>query len=173
MPPVCLYTPIHLYAPCTFRCPLMPPYVQTPPICPQCTPVHLYVLGVSACDRGMQGTPYVWTPPYVWMPPHVYYAPLHVYVLEVIYICYGGNTPYVGGLGVSAHLSGIWCVSTSIGCPLCFILYLPCSSLCLKSLLHGYNYYSSSDCCVFWYVICIISDHGFLFDGDSYNAGSA
>ena len=30
-----------------------------------------------------------------------------------------------------------------------------------------------SDCGVFWYVMSIISDHGFLFSGSSYNVGSA
>ena len=40
------------------------------------------------------------------------------------------------------------------------------------STYHGYDYYYSSDCSVFWYVIYIISDCGFLFDGASYNIGS-
>ena len=38
---------------------------------------------------------------------------------------------------------------------------------------HSYDYYSSSDCGVFWYVMYIISDCGSLFDGASYNVGSA
>ena len=38
---------------------------------------------------------------------------------------------------------------------------------------HHYDYYYSSDCGVFWYVISTISDHGSLFDGASYNIGSA
>ena len=34
-----------------------------------------------------------------------------LYVPGGICMCYGGYTPYVGGLGVSAHLSGFWCLS--------------------------------------------------------------
>ena len=57
MPPVCSYVPsmfvcpICLYAPNTLC-------IQTPPICPQCSPMHLYVVGVSAGDIGMWG-PYM------------------------------------------------------------------------------------------------------------------
>ena len=118
------------------------PICSNTAICPQCSPVHLHVLGVSACDWGMQGALLFGNPPCVWMPPHVSNIPC-IYMLSCMSVCsrgycmcYGGNILNVGGLGTSAHLSGFWClVCTSTGCPLCFILYLSCSSLCLKSLL--------------------------------------
>ena len=53
------------------------------------------------------------------------------HVLGVICMCYGGNIPYVGGVSTSIRL--LLSFSTSIGCPLCFILYLSYSSFCLKS----------------------------------------
>ena len=64
-------------------------------------------------------------------------------------------------------------VSTSIGCPLCFILNLFVVHYVSSFYFHYYGYYSSSDCGDFWYVISIICDHGYLFDGASYNIGSA
>ena len=46
-------------------------------------------------------------------------------------MCYGGTSHMLGAL---TYLSGFWClVSTSIGCPLCFFLYLSYTSLCCKS----------------------------------------
>ena len=58
--------PIHLDA----------PICLSTPICPQCSHVHLYVLGVSACDREMQGAilmfghlPMCPTPPHIYMLP--------------------------------------------------------------------------------------------------------
>ena len=78
------------------------------------------------------------------------------------------------GLGASAHLSGFWYLSGHLldvhyasSCAFLVVYYV--SSL----YYHGYDYYSSSDCGVFWYVISIISDCGSLFDGASYNIGSA
>ena len=54
---------------------------------------------------------------------------------RVICMCYGGSTPYVGDMGdVSTSVRFLVSVSTSTGCPLCFILYLSCSSLCVRSL---------------------------------------
>ena len=114
-------TPIHPDAPHTFghphtfRC---SPYVETPSICPQCSPVHLHVLGASACDWGMQGALLLFGTPHVFgflpmclTPATHLYAPLHVYVLQVICMCYGGNIPYGRVWEVSAHLSGFWCQS--------------------------------------------------------------
>ena len=73
------------------------PYVQHPHTS-ACSPVCLYVPGVSSCDMGIH--------------------------------------PYVGAQGgISTSVRLLVSVSTSIGCPLCFILSLSCSSLCLKSLL--------------------------------------
>ena len=85
-----------------------------------------------------------------------------------------GNIPYVWCLGgISTYVRLLVSVSTSIGCPLCFILYPFVVHYVLSLYICSYDYYSSSDCGVFWYVITIISDHGFLFDGASYSAGSA
>ena len=85
-----------------------------------------------------------------------------------------GNTPYVGGLGASAHQSGFWCLSVH---PLDVHYASPCTFLVVHYVsslyYHGYNYYYSSECGVFWYVISIIGDHGSLFDGASCNVGLA
>ena len=144
-------------------------------------PVHLYVLGgICTWYGNAQGPPYVWTSPCVWMPPHVSHTPLHLYAYLYVYILwcicmwYGGYTPYVEGLGVSAHLSGFWCLSGHL-------LDVHYASSCTFLVVHyvsslyyqGYNYYSSGDYGVFWYVMSIIGDHGFLFDGASCNIGSA
>ena len=109
---VCPNTFIH---PHTFICALyvwIPPYVQTPPIWPQCSPVHLYVLGVSACDMGMQGPSICLdipicldASPYVQHPTHLY-TPYTSVCSRGICMWYGGYTPYVGVWGASAHLSG-------------------------------------------------------------------
>ena len=69
----------------------------------------------------MFGHPHVfWCFPCVQHPQHLY-APLHVYVVGVICMCCGGNTPYVRGLGaISTSVRLLVSVITSIGCPLCF-----------------------------------------------------
>ena len=107
-------------------------------------------------------------------PPCIVCFPVYLYILGGICGFYGQNTSYVGGLGVSAHLSGFWCLSVypldihyASSCAFLVVYYV--SSL----YYHGYNYYSSSDCGVFWYVISIISDCGSHFNGASYNIGSA
>ena len=78
--------------------------------------MHLYVLGGYLHVIGDAGDPpYVWIPPWVWMPLHVFntpmhlYVSLHVYVLGVICMGYGG-TPLCQGSGASAHLSSFWCL---------------------------------------------------------------
>ena len=126
-----------------------------------CSRQFLHVMG----DLGV--------PPYVWTLNAFVCSPICLYVLGVICMCYWGNTPYVGGLEASAHLSGFWCLSVY---PLdvhyassTFLVVHYVSSL----YYHGYHYYSSSDCGIFWYVISIIVDHGSLFNGASYNVGSA
>ena len=66
--PLCLYTPIHLYAP--YIC--MPPGVYTP-ICSPYFSVQLYVPRASACCGGLKGPPYMWdtslTPPLYGVSP--------------------------------------------------------------------------------------------------------
>ena len=116
-PPVCSDTPIYLDSPCAFGHPLMPLYVQTTPICPQCSPVHLHVLGVSACDWEMWGSSCLDS-------PHVFrYLPMcatspHNYILLCMPVCsrgycmcYGGTSEMLGGWGLPAYLSGFWCLS--------------------------------------------------------------
>ena len=143
--------------------------------------VDLYVLGVSACDMGMQESHMLDIPqggvdssPCVQHPPCIVCAPVYLYNLRDICRFYGQDTSYVGGLGVSAHLSGFWCLSVH---PLDVHYASSCAVLVVyyawSLYYHSYNYYSSSDCGVFWYVISIISDCGSLFDGASYNVGSA
>ena len=117
----------------------MPPICSNNPICPQCSPMHLHVLGVSACHLGMWGSSCFDNPhgfgcfPVCPTPPYNYMLPCMSVYSRGYCIYYGGNIPYVGGFSTSVRL--LVSVSTSTGCPLCFILYLSCSSLCLKSLL--------------------------------------
>ena len=127
-----LYAPIHSYAPYIWA----PPYVPNSPLC-----IYMF-WGVSACDRGMWGPPYVWTPPMYLdaspcvQHPHAFvWFPACLYVLGVICICFWGHLIPWGFGAISTSVRLMVFVSTSIGCPLCFILYLSCSSLCLKSLL--------------------------------------
>ena len=114
------------------------------------------------------------------MPSHVSKTS-NTFVCSPACLCYRGymhvlwgEHPICWGLGASAHLSGFWCLSIhplDVHCPssCTFLVVHYVSSL----YFHGYDYYSSSDCGVFWYIISIISDYGSLFDGASYNIGSA
>ena len=93
------------------------------------------------------------------------------------------NLICLGSQEASAHLSGILVsvststVSQSVACILLdwillgvFYVSCCCTFLCR---LH-YDYYSSGDCGVFWYVLCsFISYHGLLHDSASCKIGSA
>ena len=63
------------------------------------------------------------------------------------------------------------------GCLLCFILLflsLQCFHYASSFYSCGYDYSSSSDCCVLWYIISPLSGyHGTLLDGASSNIRSA
>ena len=121
--------------------------------------------------------------------------PTHLYtpMLPCTSVCSRGYLHVIWGRyhmlesGGSAHLSGILvsvstCNVLSLWIPAYWSGYLDvCYASCcfflvvyyLSSLYHyGYNYYSSSDCGVFWYVISFISYHGSLFDGASCNMRS-
>ena len=161
----------------------MPPYVLTPAMCsdtphaPICSnnPCMSPMLPcASACDWGMcRSYLCLDTSPCVPTPLTVICSPACLCSRGYCMHC-GGNIPYVGGLGASAHLSGFWCLSV-------YPLDVHYASFCIflvfhyvSSLyFHCYDYYSSSDSGLFWYVISTISDHGSLFDGASYNVGSA
>ena len=170
--------PICSDAPHMLRHPEMPPcsyMFEHPLICHQCSPVHLHVLGYLpvfwGCREPSFGHPHVFGCLPSGQHPHTLYAPLHVYVLGVI-ACAMGEHPICWG--ALAHLSGFWCLSVhpldvhyASSCTFLVVHYV--SSICFCH----YNYYSSSDCGVFWYIISIICDYGTLFDGTSYNVGSA
>ena len=103
-----------------------PPYVQTPLVCPKCSPVYLYVLGVSICDRGcrghlMFGHPHVFdTSPCV-QHPQTFICSAACLCSRGYCTCYG-DFPYVGVLGgFSTSVRLLVSVNTSIGCPLCSI----------------------------------------------------
>ena len=106
--PPCIWTPSVL---------LTPPYVQTPPhvpnaplcICMFCGYLHVIggCMGPSCLD-----TPHVsGCLPMCPTSPHMYMLPCMSVCARDYYMHYGGNIPYVGGLGASAHLSGFWCLS--------------------------------------------------------------
>ena len=106
-------------------------------------------------------------------PTHLY-APLYVYVLGGYLHVLWGNTPYVGGSrGFSTSVRLLVSVSASIGCPLCFISHLSCSSLCLKSLLPWLQLL------LLQWLWCLLICHLYywwpwlLLDGAPYNIGSA
>ena len=72
----------------------------------------------------------------------------------------------LGSVGCHHICHAFWCLSVH---PLDVHYASSCTFLVVHYVsslyYHGYDYYSSSDCGVFWYVISIISDHGSLFDG--------
>ena len=127
----------------------MSPGVQTPPYVPilyafVCSGRYLHVVG------GVQG-PYMLspsltccTPPPIWGCPHwlpslcicMFRGYLHV-IWGIFTLCwgFGGHSPICWGFGGHHQIcQALVPGSTSIGCPLCFILYLFCSSLCLTYL---------------------------------------
>ena len=107
--------------------------------------------------------------------PHTFIClPACLYVLGATACAMGETFHMLGGLGASAHLSGFWCLSVhpldvhyASSCTFLVVHYVPSLSF------HCYDYYSSSDCGVVWYVISIICDDGFLFDVAFYKIGSA
>ena len=159
-----------------------------PSICSNTPHMSSMLLCASACSGGYlhviggcRGPP-VWTPPCVWMPPQVSNT-LHTFVCFPACLCswgylhvlWGKNPICWGSGGISTSVRLLVSVSTSL------ILDVHYASSCtflvvhyFSSLyFHSYDYYFSSDSGVFWYVISIISYCGSLFDGASYNDGSA
>ena len=134
---------------------------------------YLYVI-LGCRGTHMFGHPLgEWMPPMCPTTPCIICSPVSVRSRGSLHVLCR-NCPYIGGLGASAHLSGFWCLSLH---PLDVHYASSCTSLVVhyvSSLYHhGYNYYFSSDSGVFWYATSIISDCGSLFDGASYNVGSA
>ena len=141
----------------------MPHMFKHLPVCPQCCPVHLYVLGVSACDREMQGAIPMFGHPHVFgfLPmwpthPHIICSPACLYVLGVI-ACTMGETCHMLGAGELQHncqafgvCQYIYCVCYASSCTFLVVHYVS------SHYFHGYDYYSFSDGGVFWYVIYFI-----------------
>ena len=147
MPPVCLDAPLYVQIPHVFGCPLTP-------TCSPCFPEHLNVLGVSACDWGMWET-FCLDASLCVQHPH------HIYMLLWMSVCsraycmhYGRNIPYVGVLGdISTYVR----LLVSAVHPLDVHYASSCTFLVVHYIsilyFYCYDYYSSSDCGVFWYVI--------------------
>ena len=129
-----LDTPMHSDAP---QCPHMfkwPLYVPNAPLCICMFWGYLHVIwgcrGSSCLDN-----------PHVFGCFHMCLTPPHNYMLLCMSVCsrghcmhYGGNIPYVGGWGLQ-HICQAFGVCQYIHwIPLCFILYLSCSSLYVSSL---------------------------------------
>ena len=95
--------PPNIWMPHVFRCPLMPPYVQIPPVYPQCSPVHLHVIRGCGALLLFGHLPCVWMPAHVSNTPMHLYAPLYVYVLGVI-ACAMGGTSHILGAGRFQHI---------------------------------------------------------------------
>ena len=84
-----------------------------------------------------------------------------------ICMLYGEYSPYCWGFGGHLHIcQALVPGSTSIGCPLGFILYFFVVHY-VSHVCHDYDYYSSSYGSIFWSVIYFISDHGPFLDGAS------
>ena len=136
MAPVHSYASPYIHTPHTFICPWHPHMSPVLPCASVCSrgicmwygdAVGLQMFGPP---RGSGCLPRCLAPPCIVCPP------VYLYVLGDLCIYYGGTILLLGVWGTSAYLSGLLVfVSTSIGCPLCFVLYLSCSSLCLRSLL--------------------------------------
>ena len=148
---------MYIHMPHTFVCPIHSYThlgVQTPPYVPillyvsVCSERHLHVVGgcrgplhVGHLPCMLDTSPYGGCLSICLTPPLIGWLPCASVCLGDIYMLYGEYSPHVGALGVVPHMLGVWghqhiCQalvsgSTSIGCPLCFILYLFCSSLCL------------------------------------------
>ena len=133
------------------------PYVWMPPVhsdIPVCLDAphasHMFKhphMSLSACSGvsaviGEPGPPFCLDTPmcldalHVSNTPHAFiYSHACLYVLGVI-ACTIGETSHMLGAGVLQHICQAFGICLhSIGCPLCFMLYLSCSSLCLKFLL--------------------------------------
>ena len=168
----------------------MPPYVWAPPDASVCSN-NPHMSPMLPCASACTGGICMWMgdvgPSFCLDTPHMFGClpmcptPPCIYMLPCLSVCsrgycmnYGGTSNMLGDWGASAHLSGFCCLSVhpwdlhyASSCTFLVVYYV--SSL----YFHCCDYYSSSDCGVFWYVISMIDDHGSLFDGDSYNVGSA
>ena len=188
--------PICLYASCTFGS----PHVQTTPICPPCS-LCASICSRGICMWNEDGghlyapihsnTPICLDASYVWHPPHVY-MPLmfsctsvcaqgYLHVIWGIHpICWGlgGISTSVRHFGVCQYIHccqsvGCFLLDWLLGCLLCFMLYISCSSLCLKSLLPWL--WLLLFWWLWWLVVGHLSHqlHGSFFDRVSCNIGSA
>ena len=125
--------------------------------------------------------PYGWCFPICFTPTLIGWIPcasvcfsgyLHV-IWGILPLCWGlrGNSPICWGYEGHQHLcQALVSGSTSIWCPLCFILYLSCSSLCLTYLPWLWLLLLWLQWCLL-VVIYFISDHGPFLDGASCNIG--
>ena len=162
IPPIRLYAPICLYAPCTFI------YPHTS-VCPH---ISLYICLLSYVPNmswDLGGT----------CTPHMSLGLLGDICTSVrnFSVCW-----YIHCISVhNSHAScppSLWVASLLDWIPI-YVCFAPCccSFLCSFHYVssfyyHGYDYYSSSDCCVFWYVISSLNGyHGPLLDEASNNTG--
>ena len=123
----------------------MPPDTPTcsnTPICPQCSPMHLYVvgcicmwygdaLGSHMLDNHLRGSGCLHICP---TPPCIVCS-LYLCIIYGISACSMGKTLLMLGSGVLACLSGFWCLSVHTFDVHYASSYAFCSLLCLKLLL--------------------------------------
>ena len=106
------------------------PYFQTPPHVPNASLYICMFWGYLHVIGGCGGPHSVWTPmcldasPYVQHPPAFICFPASLYVLLVIACIMGETSNKLGAGGFSTSVRLLVSVSTSIGYPLCFVLYL-------------------------------------------------
>ena len=110
MPPVCSYT-THTF--------IHPPYVQTPPYVPNAPLCIFMFLGISECDVGMWGPHKLDTPirgsrclPMCPLPMCIVCSLVSLYILwDILCVLWARHFLCWGSGGVSACLSGFWCLS--------------------------------------------------------------
>ena len=114
-PPICLDAPCMFRHPHAFGCPICsnnPPYVPNAPLCICMFWGYLHVIGGCGQSSFCLDSPHVFgCLPVCPTPSHSYMLPCMSVYSRGNCICYRGYSPYVGGSGASAHLSGFWCLS--------------------------------------------------------------
>ena len=160
----CLYTPIYLYAPYIWTPPETPKCSNTPHMSPMlpcasvCSRMYLYMIGACGGPSLCLDTPMCLdASPYVKHLAHMCMLPyMSVCSQGYLHVLWGTHA-ICWGSGGHQHICQAFGVCQDIHWMSCtFLVVHNVSSL----YFHSYDYYSFSDCGVFWYVICIISDHG-------------
>ena len=154
-PPVCLYAPIHLYAP------ICPQGCTHPPWAPMLSVLlhgfgALYVVGGLFFCLMCIGAhhPYLGVPPPYYPPTLLCWLPVHCYSQGYQFLC-GGLSPSIEGFGGVSPITWGGLGGTSALCCSHVHSYTFFVVHYVSRLDHGSDYYSSSYCGIFWPVISV------------------